>query len=157
MNAALTKIPSDDEIKKAGFDIHPEKAPGPDGMTGLFYQQFWPTMAKDICLMVKEFFTNDAFDSRLNRTNICLIPKNERPTEMTEFRPISLCNVSYKIISKLMSNRLKRYLLKLISETQSAFVAKCLITDIILVAHVVFHASAQTPAANRNSLLLKRT
>ena len=79
-------------------------------------------------------------DPRLNQTNIFLIPKTERPTEMTEFRPISLCNVCYKVISKLMSKRLKKYLPKIISETQLAFVARRLITDNILVAHEVFHA-----------------
>ncbi|XP_019087479.1 PREDICTED: uncharacterized protein LOC109127334 [Camelina sativa] len=74
--------------------------------------------------MVKDFFEMGSFDPRLNETNICMIPKNEKPREMGEFRPISLCNVSYKIISKVLSNRLRKALPKLISETQLAFVAR---------------------------------
>ncbi|CAA7058559.1 unnamed protein product [Microthlaspi erraticum] len=140
MNTTLTREPSNDEIRKAISEINPEKAPGPDGMTGCFYQQFWDTTARDIICMVKEFFSSNRLDPRLNQTNICLIPKTERPRDMTEFRPISLCNVSYKIISKILSNRLKRCLPKIISETQSAFVARRLITDNILIAQEAFHA-----------------
>ena len=90
--------------------------------------------------MVCDFFVMGEFDARLNQTNLCLIPKTERPTTMAEFRPISLCNVGYKIISKIFSTRLKRIPSELISETQSAFVARHLITDNILVAQEMFHA-----------------
>ncbi|CAA7024087.1 unnamed protein product [Microthlaspi erraticum] len=140
MNTSLTKPPSNDEIKKAIADMNPDKAPGPDGMTSLFYQQFWEVTARDIICMVRGFFEGNGLDARLNQTNICLIPKTERPRDMTEFRPISLCNVSYKIVSKILCNRLKRCLPKIISETQSAFVAKRLITDNILIAQEAFHA-----------------
>lgn len=140
MNEALIKIPTDEEIQKAVFDINPDKAPGPDGMTSLLFQKYWGITADVVKLTVKDFFSTGTLDPRLNQTNICLIPKTERPSEMTEFRPISLCNVSYKVISKIMSKRLKRCLPKIISETQSAFVARRLITDNILVAHEVFHA-----------------
>ena len=140
MNEQLMKIPRDEEIREAAFAINPEKAPGPDGMTSLFYQRFWSTIGRDVCAMVRAFFESGEFDERLNQKNICLIPKIERSTTMTEFRPISLCNVGYKIISKILSSRLKRILPLLISETQSAFVARRLITDNILVAQEMFHA-----------------
>ena len=68
-----------------------------------------------------------------------MIPKTERPTRMMELRPISLCNVGYKIILKVLSQRLKIYLPLLISETQSAFVAGRLISDNILIAQKMFH------------------
>lgn len=123
MNEALTKTPSDDEIQSAMFDINPYKAPGPDEMTSLFFQKYWGITAEVVRHTVKDIFSNGTMDPRLNQTNICLIPKTKRPTEMTEFRPISLCNVSYKVISKVMSNRLRKCLPKIISETQSAFVA----------------------------------
>ena len=115
MNAVLTAQITDTEIKDAVFSINPEKAPGPDGMTSLFYQKFWNVVGKDVISMVRVFFETGELDERLNQTNICLIPKNERPVTMAEFRPISLCNVSYNIISKVLSSRLKKVLPLLIS------------------------------------------
>ena len=105
--------------------------------------------------MVREFFETGEFDERMNQTNICLIPKNERPANMAEFRPISLCNVSYKIISKILSARLKKILPELISETQSAFVARRLITDNILVAKEMFHALRTNHSCNSKYVAIK--
>ena len=104
---------------------------------------------------MREFFTAETLDPRLNQTNICLIPKTDRPCEMTEFQPISLCNVSYKIVSKILSNRLKRHLPSLISETHSAFVAKRLITDNILIAQEVFHALQTNPSCKSKFVAIK--
>lgn len=81
MNANLLRIPPDLEIKKAVEEINPYKAPGPDGMTSLFYQRFWEVTARDIITMVKEFFSTYLFDPRLNQTNICLIPKMDCPLD----------------------------------------------------------------------------
>lgn len=108
MNVILTQNPSVDEIKKSIDNINPDKAPGLDGMTSLFYQSFWEVTATEIISMVRNFFDSSAFDPQLNQTNIYLIPKTERPQELAEFRPISLCNVSYKIISKILCSRLKK-------------------------------------------------
>ncbi|XP_024016341.1 uncharacterized protein LOC112089817 [Eutrema salsugineum] len=154
-NQFLLKEPSEAEIKKALFDINPDKAPGPDGMTCKFYQKFWQEFRHDIVNLVTEFFTSGSFDPRLNQTNICLIPKKDKPRAMVEFRPISLCNVSYKIISKLMCNRLKRVLPNLISETQSAFMARRLITDNILLAQENFHALRTNPVCRESFMAIK--
>ena len=89
--------------------------------------------------MVNNFLVSGDMDPRLNITNICMIPKIERPTRMTELRPISLCNVGYKIISKVLCQRLKICLPQLISETQSAFVEGSLISINILIAKEMFH------------------
>ena len=130
--------------------MHPEKAPGPDGMTAFFYQQSWSIIKKDVVDMVNSFLTTGSINGRLNVTNICLIPKTARPNRMTELRPISLCNVGYKIISKVLYQRLKGLLPTLISETQSAFVSGRLISDNILIAEEMFHG-LRTRALEGNS------
>lgn len=90
--------------------MHPEKAPEPDGMTTLFFQCSWHIIKKDALDLVNGFLRTGSFDQRLNVTNICLISKTEKSTRMTELRPISLCNVAYKIMSKVLRQHLKMFL-----------------------------------------------
>ncbi|XP_056855051.1 uncharacterized protein LOC130504459 [Raphanus sativus] len=153
MNESLTAPVTEWEIKLALFAMHPEKAPGPDGMTALFYQKFWDK--DDITLMVNKFLTEGIMPDGLNETNICLIPKTSTPNAMTQFRPISLCNVSYKIISKVLYQRLKKVLPGLISETQSAFVAGRQISDNIMVAQEMFHALRTKPSGRNKRMTIK--
>uniref|UniRef100_A0A803NTY1 Reverse transcriptase n=1 Tax=Cannabis sativa TaxID=3483 RepID=A0A803NTY1_CANSA len=82
-------IPAE-EIKQALFQMHPEKSPGPDGMTPDFYQKFWHIVGDDIVSLVRNFFTTGQFPNKLNETNIVLIPKKKLPEHMSELRPISL-------------------------------------------------------------------
>ena len=102
MNDNLTAPVTEWEVKLALFAMHPEKAPGPDGMVALFYQKFWDILKEDLTLMVNKFIFDGTMANGLNVTNIFLIPKTLKPNEMSQFRPISLCNVSYKIISKVL-------------------------------------------------------
>ena len=102
MNQRLLRLATEDDVREALFMMHPEKAPGPDGMTALFFQHSWHIIKKDLVDMVNNFLVSGIMDPRLNITNICMIPKTESPTRMTELRPISLCNVGYKIISKVL-------------------------------------------------------
>jgi len=86
------------------------------------------------------FFETGSLDSEINATNIASIPKTCNLVCVTDFRPISLCNVVYKIISKILANRLKVVLPNIISSTQSAFLPRRLITDNILAAYETMHS-----------------
>ena len=82
---------------------------------------------------------NGNFNKELNLTYIALIPKNSNPMCVTEYRPISLCKVFYKLISKTLTNRLKMVLNEIISPNQSAFIPGRLITDNVLAAYETLH------------------
>lgn len=116
-NEALTKIPSAEEIKAALFSINHEKAPGPDGFSSCFFQRNWNVMSRDIIKEVQGFFLSGNMPRTINETHIRLIPKGMGAKKVADYRPIALCNVYYKIISKLISRRLQPMLKLLISET----------------------------------------
>ncbi|GAU49866.1 hypothetical protein TSUD_366220 [Trifolium subterraneum] len=95
------------------------------------------------------------FPTSLNDTNICLIPKCDNPTSMKDLRPISLCNVLYKMISKVLANRLKCCLDKCVSQEQSTFVEGRSILDNALIATEVIHALKRKTTGRRGELALK--
>ena len=76
----------------------------------------------------------------MNHTHVVLIPKKQNPSEITDFRPISLCNVIYNMVTKVITNRLKEILPLIISDNQSAFMLERLIMDNIYVAFEIFHS-----------------
>ena len=131
----LTKPVTIEEVKLVAFQMGSLKAPGPDGIPALFYQKYWPIVGRDIWEAVSHFFSNGYILQEWNHTNICLIPKTDRPEEASQFQPISLCNVIYKIISKIISNRLKPILKSIVSPFQNAFVPGRLMADNCLIAH----------------------
>ncbi|XP_056842959.1 uncharacterized protein LOC130495566 [Raphanus sativus] len=155
MNQRLIRLATEEEVRQALFMMHPEKAPGPDGMTALFFQHSWNIIKKELLDLVNDFITSGELDIRLNTTNICLIPKTEKPTKMKELRPISLCNVGYKIISNVLCQRLKVCLPLLISETQSAFVPGRLISDNILIAQKMFYVLRTNKACQNKFMAIK--
>ena len=97
-------------------------------------------MGDNVVTTVLDYLNSGVMGPDINHTNIVLIPKIKSLERMSEFRPISPCNVIYKIISKVLANRLKQILPSLISSTQSAFVPGRLITDNVLVAYEVLHS-----------------
>ncbi|KAL9664246.1 hypothetical protein QQ045_019645 [Rhodiola kirilowii] len=139
MAEKLCEPVSEIEIQAAVFQMNPTKAPGPDGFHALFYKKFWHIIKDEVIDTIRQVFEEGKLKEGMNETLIVLIPKNINPKKVEEFKPISLCNVSAKIVMKILANRLKDCLSFLISESQSAFVPGRLISDNILLAHKVMH------------------
>ena len=129
MNAQLVAAFNTWEVQEAIKQMAPLKAPGPDGMPPLFYQTYWDLVGDEVTSSVLHFLNSASLPANLNHTFITLIPKVKNPEYVSEFRPISLCNVLYKIFSKVLANRLKRILPNIITEHQSAFTKSRLISD----------------------------
>ncbi|KAA3472382.1 reverse transcriptase [Gossypium australe] len=136
---ALGREFTPEDIRAALFQMHPNKAPGPNGFHALFFQKFWDTLEEAMCGFLLPILNGEASPEKVNGTLLTLIPKNEAPQDLTQFRPISLCNVLYKIIPKCLVNRIKPILPKLVSPNQSSFVPKRQITDNIIISQEVIH------------------
>lgn len=135
MNALLLAPFSRLEIEKALNQMHPLKALTPDGFPTLFYQKFWHLVGDKTIQDYLQILNNRRTIKEWNRTNIVLIPKKKKSRAMSDVKSISLCNVSYKIVTKALANRLKVVLEKIISECQSAFVPGRNISDNIVINH----------------------
>lgn len=139
MNETLIVPISVEEIKEAALQIGGMEAPCPDGFQGIFYHSYWDIIVKDVNELIEDLMNGRQNLIRLNATHVVLIPKVQNPENVNLSRPISLCNYSYKILSKVMANRLRPLLLTLISTTQNTFVAGRQIQDNIGIAHEIFH------------------
>ncbi|KAA3460632.1 Retrovirus-related Pol polyprotein LINE-1 [Gossypium australe] len=123
--------PSEIILKRAIFDMAPLKAPGSDGYHALFFQSQWGILGNDVCQWVKGFFEGRPIEAKLNNTLIVLIPKKESPKDFSQYRPISLCFVLYKLVMKVIANRFKE---------QAGFIAGRNIIDNIILAQEVIHS-----------------
>ena len=139
MNSMLVKEFQAGEVHKPLKQMYPLKAPGPDGMFPLFFQKFWSIVGGVVTKTVLDFLNLGITPPKFNETHIVLVPKINSPERVTEYRPISLCNVIYKLASKNLANRLKKFLPSVINDTQSTFVNARLITDNVLVAFEAMH------------------
>ncbi|XP_056690367.1 uncharacterized protein [Spinacia oleracea] len=110
-----------EEVGRAVFDLGPLKAPGIDGLHAHFYQQHWGVLWKDLYKYVDNVLQTKTFPQSINDTTICIIPKTALPESIKQFRPISLCNASYKIVSKILVNRIRPLLKDIISPNQNSF------------------------------------
>ena len=155
MQEYLSREYSADEIKVALFQMGPTKASGPNGMNALFYQNFWHIVGDDVTVAVLDFLNSGLMLPDINYTHIVHIPKIKEPEKISDYRPITLCNVIYKVISKVLANRLKTILSHLISPSQSAFVLGRLIIDNVLVAYESLHSMHNKRSGKKGSLALK--
>ncbi|XP_060972261.1 uncharacterized protein LOC133038194 [Cannabis sativa] len=121
-NTIIMEIPSPEEIKDTAFELNPLKAPGPDGFSGCFFRHYWSIVGENVVEAIQKVFQAGEMDPRLNYNFICLIPKVDCPESIYQFRPISLCNFLYKVVTKIISNRLRPFMDGLISPIQSAFI-----------------------------------
>ncbi|KAL0410940.1 UNVERIFIED_CONTAM: putative mitochondrial protein [Sesamum latifolium] len=122
MAEELMRPYTEEEVTNALFQMSPLKSLGPDGMPPIFFQSLWHVVKSDVVKCALNFLNNATLPPELNATNIVLIPKCPKPESLNQLRPISLCNVAYKIASKAIANRLKPFLDSVISPVQAAFV-----------------------------------
>ncbi|KAJ4800370.1 RNA-directed DNA polymerase (reverse transcriptase)-related family protein [Rhynchospora pubera] len=141
-SAMLGAQPSVEEITAALFAIHPDRASGPDGLNGRLLQQHWNQFKPYVLSNVSNFFATGHLEGTLGRANVVLIPKCDDPKIVGDYRPISVCNLIYKIISKLLTTRLRRVITKLVGNNQSAFVPGRVISDNILLLREIMHSFA---------------
>ncbi|KAL0890312.1 hypothetical protein Bca101_014295 [Brassica carinata] len=130
----LEKEVTSEEIKDVIFGMASNKSPGPDGYTTEFFKGAWGVIGADIIVAIQSFFIKGFLPKGLNSTILALIPKKEEAKMMKDYRPISCCNVLYKVISKIIANRLKLILPKCITWNQSAFIQDRLLMENVLLA-----------------------
>ncbi|GJS41230.1 protein LAZ1 [Tanacetum coccineum] len=130
---------TDLEIKEAMFSIGNDKSLGPDGYTSNFFKKGWDIVGQDVCKAIRDFFTNGQMLKEINHTFIALIPKVSTPLCINDYLPISWCNVIYKCISKILTNRIIEGIMEVVSDNQSAFVLGRRIFDNILITQELMH------------------
>ncbi|XP_074266081.1 uncharacterized protein LOC141588541 [Silene latifolia] len=113
-------IPSSEEIRTAIFSLGSGKAPGPDGFHAGFFKKCWEIIKADFIPFIQNIFHSKTIPAAINLTSISLIPKIPSPQSITNFRPISLCNTTYKTVTKILVNRLKPFMHSLISPNQGS-------------------------------------
>ncbi|RVX13251.1 LINE-1 reverse transcriptase-like [Vitis vinifera] len=126
-----------EEIHSALMEMGGDKALGPDGFSVAFWQECWDFVKEEVVEMFKEFFEHGSFAKSLNTTFLVLIPKKGGAEDLRDFRPISLLGGLYKLLAKVLTNRLKKVLDRVVSVDQNAFVRGRQILDASLVANDV--------------------
>ena len=98
LHPSLLANVTNDDIKKALFSIGNTKSPGPDGYSSLFFKHSWDVVGQDVCAAVRDFFQSGQLLKQINHSIIALVPKSAHVSTANDFRPLSCCNVVYKII-----------------------------------------------------------
>ena len=145
-NELVHKVPDKEEIFQAISLMAPTKAPGPDGFPAIFYQKCWSFIGDEVTNFVQSIFNSASVPHSINHTFLVLIPKVLDPSTPADYRPILLCNVIYKIVTKIIILRIRPFLSKLISENQNAFVPGRQICDNFIIANEILHYMKKSQA-----------
>ncbi len=143
---------SDVEIWEVVRGCDGSKTPGPDGFSIHFVQKAWSVLGREFCIIIRKFMASHQMPKRSNSSFMTLIPKREDAKRFSDFRPISLVSCYYKIISKLLANRLSKIIHKVISEEQHGFLSGKQTLDCVMVANETVHHLRHS---NQEGLLLK--
>ncbi|KAI3794371.1 hypothetical protein L1987_37001 [Smallanthus sonchifolius] len=130
---------SKEEIKSAVFECGDERAPGPDGLNFKFIKHFWPLFEEDFENVFREFFFSGRLNCGSGSSFISLVPKVKDPVSLNNFRPINLVGVLSKTISKVLTNRMRKVLHEVISDSQSAFITGKHILDGPLIVNEIIN------------------
>jgi hypothetical protein len=140
------------EVREAIFQMKHNKAPGPDGFLAEFYQVFWSIIKDDLMAMFRDFHVGDLPLFNLNFGVITLIPKEKEVKRIQQYRPICMLNVSFKIFTKVMANRLEAIACRITKPSQSAFLPGRYILEGVVVLHDTLH---ELRRKKQNGLILK--
>ena len=130
----LAVDPTNTEILFALKTMKVFKALGPDGLHAGFFQRFWMAVGELVRFEVKKFFRKKKILELSNKNLIALISKQLRPESINHYRPISLCNKIYKIVTKILVNRLKHLMPTLVSPSQITFISRRRGIDNVIIA-----------------------
>ncbi|KAF7839819.1 DNA polymerase alpha subunit B [Senna tora] len=137
---ACSRMITMEELREAIFSMGPFKSPGPDGLNPVFFQSQWGIVSSSVYDMVRSIYQNPVLIEHINHTLIVLVPKTARPECLKDLRPISLCNVIYKAITKVLANRIKGIMPLLVATNQCSFVPERHSTDNVVVIQEVVHS-----------------
>ena len=133
----LTRTPPLEEIFQTLKGLTPVKTPGPDGYHALFFQTHWVSLGPSIVQVIQDIFTQHMIPPSWSITNLVLISKIAHPELITQFRPISLYNTLYKLVSRIIVQRLKPYMAEVINPYQAGFVPGRRTSDNIIIVQEV--------------------
>ena len=151
-NDVLVSEFTEDEVREAVFQMEHNKAPGPDGFPAEFYQVFWGLIKDDLMALFSDFFNEDLNLFSLNFGIITLIPKTQKATKIQQYRPICVLNVSFKIFTKVGTNRLNKLAQTMVSPTQTAFMPGRNIMEGVVILHKTIH---ELHTKKRDGVILK--
>lgn len=131
---SLVQIPSNEDIISTIFSMPKNKAPGLDGFPVEFFIEAWSIVGEDTVKAVREFFTAGFLLKRFNVTTIALLPKTSEADLLTSFRPVSCCSTIYKVIARLLKNKLKLFTPEVVQLNQVGFIKGHLLCEKVLLA-----------------------